>query len=456
MTATADPEEVPQPAGVALSALGGALGGIAGGGLVIGITLVLKTGIEWVAAQPTWVILVAPLVGLALAVLVLEGIGRAELPVPQQGWRSWITFHPDHVRADITGDVLHTAGDEEHFPWRLAPIRLVAVLATVGLGAAMGTEAPAVYFGEAIGAWVGDHGRRWRRLLRPAALGGGAAGVAALMGMPLVGTAYILELGIRHKAPLAAERIVAAVTAGIIGWGLDVIFDLSLIRLVVPRVPPEDAVHAVVTAVFVGVIAGCVSGLAGDAIHRGKHWKASPVVRLAVGGLGSVATALALVFLASPSAASGPGGGAITWAERDTALGSTLLAVALLRATMTTAAAAAGGCGGIFVPLLAIGDLAGRAVAPALGIGHDLAGAAGAAAGIAAGYRLPFTAVAMVLGYGGPRLATLTCLGTIAIAFFAGQITDALLSKLARGHHRGASPTTRPGPDTPGEKAVAQ
>jgi CIC family chloride channel protein len=435
VSAMVEPRESSQLSGAALSVAGSALGAIVGGLLVIGITLALKSGMDLVAAQPTWVIIAAPLVGLALAVLVLHGIGRAQAPPPQRGWRAWVTFHPDDVRADITGDVLHTAGDEEHFPWRLAPIRLVAVFATVGLGAPMGTEAPAVYFGEAAGAWVGDHGRGWRRLLRSAALGGGAAGVSALMGIPLVGTAYILELGLRHKAPLSVERVVAAVGGGIIGWSLDVIFDLSLIRLVVPREPPDNVLHAVLTSAFVGVVAGAVSGLAGRAIHHGKEWKASPVVRLSVGGLATAAAALAVVFVASPSAASGPGGGAITWAERDTALASTMLVVALLRVVMTTGAAAAGGCGGIFIPLLAIGDLAGRAVAPALGIGHDLAGAAGAAAGIAAGYRLPLTAVAMVLGYGGPRLATLTCLATIAVAFFAAQAVDAPLSKIGRIRH---------------------
>lgn len=413
-------------------AVGSALGGVLGAALVIVITLALKSGIEHVAAQSTLVIIVAPILGLALAVFVLHGIGRAELPVPTQGWRAWITFHPDDARADITGDVLRTAADEEHFPWRLAPIRLVAVFATVGLGAPMGTEAPAVYFGEAVGAWLGDHGRRWRRLLRPAALGGGAAGVSALMGIPLVGAAYILELGVRHKAPLTVERVVPAVIGGIIGWWLDVAFDLSLIRLVVPKEAPDHLLHAALTAVCVGVVAGIVSHVAGEAIHRAKEWKASPLVRLALGGLVLVVAAVVVIVISSPSAATGPGGGAILWVEQDATGASTLLALALLRATMTTAAVAAGGCGGIFVPLLAIGDLAGRAVAPGLGIGHDLAGASGAAAGIASGYRLPFTAVAMVLGYGGPRLATLTCLATVAIAYAAGEAVHAVMRERVR------------------------
>ena len=122
----------------------------------------------------------------------------------------------------------------------------------------------------------------------------------------------------------------------------------------------------------------------------------------------------------APSAAVGPGSGAATWAGTTNAAASTLLAVALLRAAATTAAVAAGGCGGLFVPFLAIGDIAGRVLAPTFGVPSDLAGAAGAAGGIAGGYRLPVTATALVLGLGGPRTATLTCLATVGVATVAG------------------------------------
>lgn len=102
--------------------------------------------------------------------------------------------------------------------------------------------------------------------------------------------------------------------------------------------------------------------------------------------------------------------------------------MALLRAASTTAAVVAGGCGGVFVPFLAIGDLSGRVFATTLGISADLAGAAGAAAGIAGGYRLPLTAVAMVLGIGGPGEAQLTCLATVVVAALSGLATARLIS----------------------------
>jgi H+/Cl- antiporter ClcA len=141
-------------------------------------------------------------------------------------------------------------------------------------------------------------------------------------------------------------------------------------------------------------------------------------------------TALVLARLAAPSAAAGPGGGAILWAERVNAVPLALLAVCLLRVVATTATVAAGGCGGVFVPFLAVGDLAGRVFAPGLGIGNDLAGAAGAAGGIAGGYRLPLTAIMMELGLGGPPRAKLTCLATIGIAYLAGLGAESGLGKL--------------------------
>jgi H+/Cl- antiporter ClcA len=173
-------------------------------------------------------------------------------------------------------------------------------------------------------------------------------------------------------------------------------------------------------------------GSSSSASYGAKKWRASPGVRLAVGGLVAGLTALTLVFIASPAAAVGPGGGAILWAENTFALPRTLLAVAVLRAMATTAAVMAGGCGGVFVPFLAIGDLAGRVFAPGLGVGNDLAGAAGAAGGIAGGYRLPFTAAAMVLAVGGPRLSMWTCFATVVFSYLAGAAVAWGIAKLPK------------------------
>jgi CIC family chloride channel protein len=409
------------------TALGASVGGVLGAFVVVGVTLVLKAGMDFAAGQSLLYIVVVPLLGLAAATLILHGIGTtaAEGHEPHP----WRAFPPGAVRADISSDVIDSAGEEERFPWRLAPIRALAIVATVASGAPMGTEAPAAYLGVAADVCIGDRSNWWRRLLRPAALAGGAAGVAALMAIPLVGTAFMLELGRRRRAPLSAERVLAALIGGFVGWGINRAFDLNLIRLVVPKEPPTTFTMAVVTAVLIGGLSGAICSFAGLAVNRIKKWQARPAVRLAIGGAAMTAAVLVIARLATPSAAVGPGGGAILWAENANPFPMTLLAICVLRALVTTAAVAAGGCGGVFVPFLAIGDIAGRVFAPGLGVGNDLAGAAGAAGGISGGYRLPITAVMMVLGVGGPHLATLTCLATVAVAFYAALGAEATLAR---------------------------
>jgi H+/Cl- antiporter ClcA len=415
------------PSTIATSALGGVLGGSLAAALVIGFTEVLKLMLAVVSRQHTWVIVLVPLVGLALSVLVLYGFGLSESESFERPRKAgaWRTFSPRASRSDLTGDMVGFAGEEEHFPWHLAPIRMLAMIATVGFGAAMGTEAPAAYIGVATGAALGH--RWWRPLLRPAAVGGGAAGVAALMGIPLLGTAYILELGRRHHAPLNAERVTAALVGGFVGWLLHIALGVDLLRLVIPKEPPHSFYQAMITALLIGALSGTITALSGAAIYRAKFFPVHPFIRLAISGLGLGAAALILAMIAAPSAAIGPGGGAITWVENTPASALTIFAVDILRAVATTSAAAAGGCGGLFVPFLAIGDLAGRVFAPSLRVPSDLAGAAGAAGGISGGYHLPFTAVAMVLGQGGPRLAVLTCLATVVVAGFAGKVVASLV-----------------------------
>jgi H+/Cl- antiporter ClcA len=425
---------------IAVSALGGVLGGSIAALLVVGFTELLKAMLTLVSRENLWV-LILPLLGLALSVLVLYRLGFSseEQGSQRPRWAAkWRRFPADAARSHLTDDMVSFAGAEERFPWHLAPIRLLAIWATVGLGGPMGTEAPAAYLGVSAGAALGA---RWRRLLRPAAVGGGAAGVAVLMGTPLVGTAYILELGRRHKAPLNLERVTAALVGGFVGWLLNICLGVNLIRLVVPKEPPHNLYQALTASLVIGVLSGLITSLSGAAIYRAKAWRASPLVRLELGGLALGAAAIMIAMLASPAAAIGPGGGAITWVESTTGTGPlTVLVVDVLRAVATTASAAAGGCGGLFVPFLAIGDLAGRAFAPPLGVPGDLAGAAGAAGGISGGYHLPFTAVALVVSQGGPPLAVLTCLAAVVVAAFTGMGSAKGLDRILSLRRAGEDP----------------
>jgi H+/Cl- antiporter ClcA len=336
---------------------------------------------------------------------------------------AWYSFPHDIARADLTGDVVNASGLEERFPWHLAPLRALAILATVGLGAPMGTESPAAHVGVATGSWLGNAVPALRALARPLAIGGGAASVSALIGIPLVGSFFMAELAARRQIPLSAPRAAAMLAGGLSGWAVYTAFQLDLIRLVVPKLPPGGFLAALQATLCIGVLAGALTALTGEAIYWARGWRDRPLTRLLIGGAALLVLALLIGVLATPAAAFGPGGAAIVWAETTSPAPLRLLALALLRAAATTAAVLAGGCGGVFVPFLAIGDLCGRVFAAPFGIAPDLAGAAGAAAGIAGGYRLPFTAMAMVLGVGGPEGAQFTSMATVLVAALSGLVT---------------------------------
>ncbi|MEI2637379.1 MAG: chloride channel protein [Microthrixaceae bacterium] len=452
MDDTTPPDETPGWLhGSIYAIIGGLLGGAAGALFAAFVTDTIKGLLGRVSDLDNWLLVVAPLIGIGVAVAILQSIGRGEAkqhiddaPAAEHiRFRPWRSFPLDLVRADLTADVVASAGREETFPWRLAPIRTFAILASVGMGAPLGTESPAAHLGVAAGAALGS--RPWaRRIARSAGLGGGAAGVAALMGLPLVGLVFILELGRRRRVPITLERVLGAGAGAAVGWFVNVTFELDFIRLAVPRMPPGSLSKVIVISMVVGVASGAVAAITGTAIYAVRGWESRPLVKAIIGGAALAAIIISLLIVAAPSAAVGPGGGAVAWADASGARGWTLMIVAMLRAAATTAAVAAGGCGGVFVPFLAIGDLSGRAFAPVVGASPDLAGAAGAAGGIAGGYRLPVTAIAMVIGVGGPYSATLTCLATVATASAAGLGVAWGLEALTSRRSTGSRVTTQP------------
>jgi H+/Cl- antiporter ClcA len=420
---------------IAAWAAAGLLGGLIGCLAAVALTELIKLSLAASAGLGPAALRLLPLLGVGLAVLILFGLGKGQSVqtiAPRETFRpgvapgslaAWYSFPHDIARADLTGDVVNASGLEERFPWNLAPLRALAILATVGLGAPMGTESPAAHIGVATGSWLGSAVPALRALARPLAIGGGAASVSALIGIPLVGSFFMAELAARRQIPLSAPRAAAMLAGGLSGWAVNAAFQLDLIRLVVPKLPPGGFLAALQATLCIGVLAGSLTALTGEAIYWARGWRDRPLTRLLIGGATLLVLALLIGVLATPAAAFGPGGAAIVWAETTSPAPLRLLALALLRAAATTAAVLAGGCGGVFVPFLAIGDLCGRVFAAPFGIAADLAGAAGAAAGIAGGYRLPFTAMAMVLGVGGPEGAQFTSMATVLVAALSGLVT---------------------------------
>jgi H+/Cl- antiporter ClcA len=202
-----------------------------GGGTAVVVTSLIERLLAVASSQGQWGLIFAPLVGLLVAVVFLHAYdhGRAlqtiaPEPVHPPARRRWgLSWRDprDVIRADLTANVLATAGEEERFPWRLAPIRALAIIATVGAGAPMGTGSPAAHIGVAAAVGLMDRNGWWRRFVRPAAVSGGAAGVSALVGIPLVGTAFMVELGRRRQIAFSVEGVTAALIGGALGWAIN-------------------------------------------------------------------------------------------------------------------------------------------------------------------------------------------------------------------------------------------
>ena len=141
---------------------------------------------------------VAPLLGLGIAALVLRTIGRGASNSTSDEY-----INSYHARSPS-------------LPLGLLPPRLLAGVATIGSGGALGLEGPSIYAGSAIGLDVHRRLSKWLgrdagKLLLTA---GAAAGVAAIFQAPATGVLFALEAPYRddlaHRALLPALLASAA------------------------------------------------------------------------------------------------------------------------------------------------------------------------------------------------------------------------------------------------------
>jgi CIC family chloride channel protein len=170
--------------------------------LLAGVTGVLTglvvAGFERVVAEvllarvqglPLWGQAAIPTVGLLLAAACLH-FGDA-------------TARPD------TSDAYIQSFHQTRRPLNLRPVpaRLLAAMATLGSGAPLGYEGPALYAGAAIGSGVQQRLRRLFTVEETKVLmvAGAAAGVAAIFKAPVTGLVFALEVPIRRTLLVACS-----------------------------------------------------------------------------------------------------------------------------------------------------------------------------------------------------------------------------------------------------------
>ena len=360
--------------------IGAALVGAATGFTVAGFERVTVNVVfeDVVSKLPVALLAFAPGVGLALAALWLRWPGRGLSPATADEYLE--AFHQD--RRLGMRDLVN---------------KLVAAVATLGSGGAMGLEGPSIYLGASIGAVVQ---RRFTRLFAGAdrdllLVAGAAAGIAAIFKAPATGAVFAIE--VPYQNDLARRMLLPALVAAASGY-------LALVA--VNGTAPLFSVRGVPAFSIVDLAGAAGLGLAAAFGARVFAWMLGWAKRIADHGhtivrVVSAAGAIAVLFaigrgLTGESLVLTPGYGVVTWALDPKRSIAILLAMLVLRCLATTAALWGGGVGGLFVPLVVAGALLGRAFGLIVGGNDALFLVVGIAAFLGAGYRVPLAAIIFV------------------------------------------------------------
>ena len=366
------------PAIMVLSIATGALVGL----LVAGVEqLTVEVLLERLLDGPLWWQAAAPAIGLFAAVAILRYIGRGATPSTSDEYVR--AFHERHPR----------------LPLSQLPAKLLAGVATIGLGGSMGLEGPSVYAGATVGHSTQGVFGRWLRREEAKMLltAGAAAGIAAVFKTPATGVIFALEAPYRDD--VARRALLPALLASASGYlvyvavlGTDPVIDLGSHR------GDLSFVH-----LGGGALLGLVAGLGGRGFAwlvrqaKGLEQQYSIGVRILVGGAVLAGLVVATEAVFDQPLSLGPGVEATEWlrdGEHTLLLIGSLLAFRVA-ATLTTVGA--GGTGGLFIPLAAQGVIVGSFVGQAMGVSDiGLYRTLGLAAFLGAGYRAPITAVMFV------------------------------------------------------------
>ncbi len=362
--------------------LASAIVGAATGLVVAGFDkLTAETIFDAVLDLPVWLQVVAPAFGLVGAFAALR----------------WIGARASTATADA---YLHAFHDPDHeLGLRAAAGRMVAAVATLGLGGALGYEGPSVY----AGATIGQRVERWLPRLVTAPrrntllVAGAAAGVAAIFKAPATGAIFALEVPFQDD--LARRSLLPALVGAATGYltyvsllGTEPLFTVS-------GRPPFD-LRDVGGAVVVGVVCGIGARGFATLLRRAKTLanQLPPVVRITTGGVVLAACAIVSWWaFDGESLTLGAGYDAMRWSFDPSRSIWLVLLLLVLRAAASAGTLAGGGVGGLFVPLVVEGALVGRLIGGLVGdAGSTLFPVLGVAAFLGAGYRVPLAGIMFV------------------------------------------------------------
>ena len=304
---------------------------------------------------------------------------------------------------------------------RELPAKLLAGVATIGSGGALGLEGPSIYAGSVTGLAVRDRFQNWLRRedVRILLTAGAAAGVAAVFKAPATGVLFALEAPYRDDVNRKAllPSLLAAATSyvtyiNLIGHDAVVPFlDNPQFRLGADSDQMWFTANDL-TAMFSGVEAGDMlgalvigigAGVGGRSMAWLVRWAKSQsksenfLPRILLGGVLLALLALWADFVFDAPLTIGPGQEAMSWVVNpDHGLGLIALLFGM-RLAATVVTLGAGGVGGLFIPLAVQGVILGQFTGEILQAERPgLYPTLGLAAFLGAGYKAPIAAVMFV------------------------------------------------------------
>ena len=132
---------------------------------------------------------------------------------------------------DVSGDGVPAAAEalairSGYIPWRTAPLKFLATVATVGPGGSAGREGPIVQIGSAIGSFIARSTGLGEDRVRSLVAAGAGAAIGASFNAPIAGMMFALEVilgnfALRHLNAVVVASVAAAVTTrSIVGQDL--------------------------------------------------------------------------------------------------------------------------------------------------------------------------------------------------------------------------------------------
>ncbi|HUZ07443.1 MAG TPA: chloride channel protein [Candidatus Paceibacterota bacterium] len=278
-------------------------------------------------------------------------------------------FCPEAAGSGIPQNKLAFWKDFGAMPWRVAWVKFVAGIISVGGGASLGREGPSVQVGGALASNLAGLAGEAKQNRRAASAAGAAAGLAAAFNAPLASTTFVLEEIIGDlNSRLLGSVLLAAVLGALVVHGII-------------GKQPSFSLHDVQSPTWVGYLltppVAALASLVGVYFQRYSLGLRAHMMQLqkipgwlapVFGGLLTWVLGVAVFWRTGHLGVFGLGYGVLSSALAGD-LGWQLAAVLLITKFIATFSCYGfGGCGGIFSPTLFFGGMVGIIVAGLLNL----------------------------------------------------------------------------------------